>query len=390
MDEENEILESFECSVAEITSDAVAGMVPLPAELVAEVTQGDDDPRFATIVIESGWSKSRRLWPPEIFENVAEQINNDADEPIVGYVGHITPDDDPYAFPDINFRWLRARVTRSGDKAKLAVKGYVLPGTKGREYLQKRLARTFSWAGRAAEIPYERGVKVNQFQIKSIDLARPRSAGMSARLVGALTSEMEEGGNSVKPEEIAALQENELRAHNAGLVTAIEENARKPLETKVTEMEKETKKVEPVLSLLPQLRSLLGLKDDADEISVVQSTIDKLKAEGKSLRENILDKVLEKRLKGGSEADRALVRRVLVGEMESRDVKLTGNSEDDMKAVSEMVTQIIDGDNDLKTRVSEMETTAPDLPATQNSSTGAPTEWKPGMSTANVRVKQRV
>lgn len=388
MDEE--ILEAFECDVAEITSDAVAGMVPLPADLVSEVTQGDDDPRFATIVIESGWSKSNRLWPAEIFENVAEQINNDADEPIVGYIGHITPDDDPYAFPDINFRWLRARIQRSGDKAKLAVKGYVLPGTKGRSYLEKRLARTFSWAGKAAQMPHEKGVKVTQFQIKSIDLARPRSAGMSARLVGALTSEMEEGGNSVKPEEIAALQENELRAHNPGLATAIEDAARKPLQEKVTEMENDQKKQEPVKALFPQLRSLLGLNDDADEITVVQAAVTKMKEEGKSLRESILDKVLDKRLKGGSDTDRALVRRVLVGEMESRDVKLTGNSEEDEKSVSEMVTTIIDSDESLKASVSEMAGSSADPPTKGGTGNTDPTQWKPGDSTANVRVKARV
>lgn len=382
-----EILEAFDCDVSEITSDAASGMVPLSAELVQEVTQGDSDPKFATVVIESGWSKSKRLWGSEIFDSVAEQINSGG-EPIVGYLGHITPDADPYAFPEIQFQWLKARVQKAGDKAKIAVKGYVLPGTKGREYLERRLVRTFSWAGKAAQIPYDQGVKVTQFQIKSIDLARPRSAGMSARLVGALTSEMEQE-EKVKPEEIAALQENELRAHNPALATAIETSAKKPLEDKISEMESETAKAKPALDLIPDLKKLLGLSDDTDEIGVVTATINHLKGEGKKLRETVLDSVLAKRFKGGSDADRALVRRVLVGEMANRDLKLAGDEEKDEKTVSEMITEIVDGDTSLKTVISEMDG-APPAVKDQGGSGGASTDdWKPGTSTSNVRVKSR-
>jgi hypothetical protein len=146
-----------------------------------------------------------------------------------------------------------------------------------------------------------------------------------------------------------------------------------------------------VLDLFPQLRSMLGLKDDTDEISVVSAVITKLKAEGKSMRESLIDKVLDKRFKGGSDSDRALVRRVLVGEMESRDVKLSGNSEEDEKTVSDGITQIIDSDDNLKKSVSEMENAPPDPPNTQDDGKGNSTkEWKPGMSTSNVRVKARV
>ena len=383
-----EILDSFD-AVAEITSNAVTGMVPLPTELVQEVTQGDDDPKFATVVIESGWSRSKRLWEPEIFDSVAEQINNGGDE-VVGYLGHITPDNDPYVFPEIQIQWLKARVQKVGDKARIAVKGYVLPGTKAREYLDrpKPLVKTFSWAGKAAQIPFERGLKVTQFQIKSIDLARPRSAGMSARLVGALTSEMENGGNEVKPEEIAALQENELRAHNPALATAIETSAKKPLEDKISEMESEAAAVKPTLDLVPALKKALGLSEDTDEVGVISTAITALTAEGKKLRETVLDSVLAKRFKGGSDSDRALVRRVLVGEMTSKDLKLTGDTEKDEKVVSEMVTEIVDADPSLKETISEMEA-APPAPSHKGDRPGDREEWKPGVSTSRVRVKAR-
>jgi len=383
--DEQEITEVFD-SIAEMSSD-IGGLVALHPDIVQRVTDGDDDPRFATFVIESGWSKSRRFWGAELFHEIASEIQAASEqEPIVGYMGHIKPEDDPYSFPEIQLQWVGAKLLQAGERAKLAVKAYVLPGTKGREYLRRGLVKTVSWRGKAAQEPYEKGVRVRKFNIESIDLSRPRAAGMSARLVGALTSEME-GDEKVKPEEIAALQANELRAHNPTLVEAIEEEARKPLETKVTEMEDEAGKHKPALDLFPQLRSLLSLDDDADEISVVSAVITKLKAEGKTLRESMIDKVLDKRFKGGSDSDRMLVRRVLVGEM--TDVKLSGNEEEDEKTVSDNITRIIDGDDDLKKTISEMEAAPADPPTTTDDGK-APAEWKPGMTTKNVRVKARV
>lgn len=388
--DELEIFESFD-TVAEMSTDAVGGLVPLSASLVARVTEGDDDPRFATFVIGSGWSKSKRFWGPELFGEVVSEIQNAADgEPIVGYMGHIAPNDDPYVFPEIQLQWLGAKMVQTGEKAKLAVKAYVLPGTKGRDYLKRGLVKTVSWRGKAAQIPFQGGVRILKFAIESIDLSRPRAAGMSARMVGALTSEMEEGGNTVKPDEIAALAENELRAHAPALVKAIEGGATGPLNTKIGEMETAIEGAKPIKALIPQLREMLGLGEDADEVGTITAVISHLKAEGKSLREGILDKVLSKRFQGGSESDKSLVRRILVGEMTERDVKLTGDEDKDEKVISEMVTETIDGDTSLKQVVSEMENTPPAPPGTQQPSPGDRESWKPGMSTSNVRVKARV
>lgn len=382
--DEQEIFEDFE-TVSEMTTDP-GGLVPLPPEIVAEVTEGDDDPRFATFVIESGWSKSKRYWGPELFGEVVSEINNAArNEPIVGYMGHIRPDDHGYAFPEIQLQWVGAKLLQGGEKAKMAVKAYVLPGTKGRDYLKRGIVKTVSWRGVMSGSPFQKGERVDKFRIESIDLSRPRAAGMSARLAGALSSEMEERSDQVKPEEIAALQQNELRAHNPSLVEAIEKDARTTLETKVSEMETEAESHKPVLDLLPQLRGILGLKDDTDEITVVQTAISKIKSEAKSLRESILDKVLEKRFKDADKADVTLLRRVLVGEMQ--DVELVGDEKADEKVISEMVDSVIDGDDDLKKTVSEMEE-APAAPPTTGTERNG--EWKPGMSTSNVRVKARV
>lgn len=382
------ITEVFEADVSEMTVDG-GNLVTLPPAFVSEITEGDDDPRFATFVIESGWSKSKRLWSPELFGKVVSEINTAAaTEPLVGYMGHIAPDDDPYVFPEIQLQWVGAKLLQAG---KMAVKAYVLPGTKARSYLGKKrpLVRTVSWRGKASQVPFERGVKITDFTIESIDLARPRSAGMSAKLVGALTSEQSEGGNQVKPEEIQALQPNELRAHAPALVTSIEDEAKKPLESKISEMETEAAAVKPTLDLIPDLKKLLKLDDDSDEVSVLKAAIEYFKSEGKKIRENVLDAVLAKRFKGGSEADKTLVRRIIVGEMDSRDVRVTGNKDEDEKTISEMVIAIVDGEPSLKELVSEMEQTPPAPPTTGHENGNEGGEWKPGFSTSNVRVKAR-
>lgn len=374
--------EIFDSVVCEYTGDAISSLVPVNPELVSIVTEGDPDPKFATFVIESGWSKSKRFWGAELFQNVAEQINN-SEEAIVGYMGHIKPEDDPYTFPEIQLHWVGAKATKVGDKAKLAVKAYVLPNTKGRDYLKRGLVKTVSWRGKVAQIPFEKGVRVAQFAIESIDLSRPRAAGMSAKLVGALTSEMEnEGSNNVKPDEIAALQENELRAHNPALVQAIEASATKPLNDTVAEMTADATALKAEADLIPEIRKLFGMKDDADILEVLGVTAKKLQEAGKTVRDGILDTVLAKRFK--DEGTLKLVRRIMVSEMS--DVEISGDENKDEKVIGEMVDEIVNKDEDLKALVSEMEQT-PGAPPTTTENRGKQRELKAGLTTSTIRVR---
>lgn len=376
------ITEVFETAV-EMTTDSNA-VVPLASEIVSRVTEGDDDPRFATFVIESGWSKSKRFWGPELFTNVAAEMNGAAKgEPIVGYMGHIKDEDDPYVFPEIQLQWLGAKLSHFGDNARLAVKAYVLPGTKGRDYLLRGLVKNVSWRGKVAQEKFEQGVKIKNFHIESIDLARPRTAGMSASLVGGLTSEME--GGKVKSEEIAALSENELRMYNPTLVTSIETAVKTPLETKVSEMETSTVAVKPTLDLIPEFRRILGLADDVDDVTVLGRALTSIKEAGKSVRDSILETVLAKKFK--DEGTKKLVQRLIASEIEEvRDFKATGDSTNDEKKISEMVNAFIDGDETIKTQVSEMEGTPASPPSSERSRDGQ-RELKPGMTTSRIRVR---
>lgn len=379
------VIETLNTTVSEITSDP-GGLVPLSAEILANVVSSEDaEPKFATYVIESGWSKSNRFWGPELFGKVASEINAAAStEPYVGYMGHITPEKDAYEFPDIQLEWVGAKLISAGDQAKLAVKAYILPGTKAREYADKKKGRfinSVSWKGKIAQEIYQQGVRVKEFAIESIDLARPRTAGMNARLV-ALTSEMETEEISVKPEEISALQENELRAHNPNLVQTIEAGVKTPLETKVSEMTAEADAAKPKLDLIVEFRKLLGLDDNTDDLSVLQSAVESIRKQGKKLRDTILDSVLEKKFRG---QEPTLLRRVIVGEMTN--ISLTGDTDKDEKAVSEMVDNFIDGDENLKRIVSEMESTPVSPPTTGDDRRTGKTEFKAGTETSTLRVQ---
>ena len=383
------LIEVFDV-VSEISADGVGGLVPVDRATLDAITDGDTEPRFATFVIESGWSKSKRFWGPELFQDVSEQINHHA-EPLVGYMGHIRPDDDPYTFPEIQLQWVASKLIQSGEKAKLAVKAYVLPGTKARDYMKRGLCRTVSWRGKVSQEPFQQGVRIKKFLIESIDLARPRAAGMSASMVGALTSEMSnDGGNSVKPEEIAALQENELRAHAPALVAQIEASARTPLETKVGEMETATAEIKPVLNSIPELRTLLGLDKDVEPLEVLRAAIAHLKQAGQSVKDALLSTVLDKKLKGeDKDGNGALLRRLVASEMKSKDFNLTGDETKDETAVSEMVNEIIDGDENLKKIVSEMEGTPASPPGTGNDRGrgNENRELKPGYKSSSIRVR---
>jgi hypothetical protein len=345
----DQITDLFDVEVVSEMASGAQTLVSLPPDLVTEITEGDDDPLFATFVIQSGWSNSKRYWAPEVLDTISEQVNK-AGEPVVGYMGHIKPDDDAFTFPDIQLQWLKSVIQPSSDKTKMFVKAYVLPGTKARDYLKRKLVRTVSVRGDANLKRIQGGVAVSEFDLESIDLSRPRKAGMKTQLV-ALTSEMED--STVKPEEIAALQENELRAHNPTLVTEIESKATQPLTEKVTEMEAAAEDGKKDTDLIVEIRKALGLAEDADVLTTVGELMTKLKESTKGIKDKIFSEVLEKKFK--NENTRNLVKRLAVSEMKTEDEE-TEDEDEYRKKVEEMFNNFIENDDDLKALVASTET----------------------------------
>jgi hypothetical protein len=362
-------------------------ILPIEKSVIDAITEGDDDPRFATFVVESGWSRSKRYWAPSVFTSVHEQISNPSGEPFVGYLGHINPEEDPYAFPEIQFQWLKSSVQEMGNKARIFLKAYVLPDTKARYYLKRGLAKSVSWRGEAVEVPMKGGRGVKDFFLESIDLARPRKAGMSASIVGGLTTEMHEGeGGSVNTAEISALTENELRAHNPTLVQAIEEGATKPLAEQVSKLEETTKdKEKEQVDLLSEIRRLFGIAEDAPVLDVLKKAAEELSNAGRAVRDSLLSDVLKGKFK--DDRTRTLVQRLVAAEMSDRNVELSGDNEADKKIVTEMVNNFINEDDDLKSMVSEMEGDPADPPGTGKTDDSGKREIKEGYESSNIRVK---
>lgn len=344
------LVDEFPVTVVQEMAAGVSALVPLSAEQVQQVAGDDPDPKFATYIIEGGWSKSKRYYGPQVLDSISEQINN-SDMEVVGYQGHISEERSPYDFPDIQFRWVKSKLQTGGDKVKLLVKAYLLPGSKAREYAERGLKVPISISGQANQRPIRGGVEVSDYDLESIDMARPRKAGMGGKLV-AVTSEME-GRKEVEPKDIAALSEDELRTHAPLLVKEIESKATKPLSDRVSEMEGEQEGAKENVDLIAGLRKLLGIKDDADILEVVGVTLKELKANGVKAREAILEGILTKRFK--NEKDRKLVGRVLATEMEGVEFPQDLSDEEAKVKVTEMVNDVIDGDDDLKELASEME-----------------------------------
>lgn len=378
-----EIHDEFQTTIVSEMASGASALVPLTPEKVQEIAGDDDDPQFATFIIDGGWSKSRRYWGPVILDKIAEQVNSSGD--VVGYQGHISPDRDPYDFPDIQMRWARAKMQTGGDKVKLLVKAYLLPGSKARDYVQRGLKFPVSIRGDMEARPTRGGLEVTEFDLESIDMARPRKAGMGGRLA-TVTSEME-GGKDVDGKEIAALSYDELKTHNPLLVEKIENDAKAPLNEKVSEMETANTEAQENATLMTKIREALGIDAEADVLEILGTTLAALKKTTKATRESILDGVLAKRFK--DEAQRGLVKRVLVGEMEN--VELPDEEDAAKLKVSEMVTNFIDGDEQLKSLATEMDSGGgADLPSGQQpdrKNENGKREIKPGYENERIKVR---
>lgn len=376
------ITDAFDVQVVSEMAVGAGTLVPLPNEMIEEITGLDNDPKFATFLIESGISKQGRNWSPEMLEKISEQINAPG-EPVVGYLGHIKPEDDGFSFPEIQLQWLRSRCQRVGDKVRMAAKAYVLPEGKGRAYIARKLVTTVSISGKAAMRPRQGGgVDVIDFDLESIDLSRPRKAGMKTALVGGLTSEMESEDNEVKPEEIAALSANELRAHNPSLVEIIEKEVKTPLETKVNEMEGEITELTEDKDELAKIREALEIDDKADILETVGQMMVKVKDIAKGAKDAVLDAVLAEKFK--DENTRGLVKLALTSEMNS--IEIEDEGDESKKKVTEMVDGAVEKNEILRALVGEQSASGSTF---QGSSVERGTrEIKDGYEDSNIAVRK--
>ena len=340
--------EELRTTIAEMGDEASTPTVPIDVRTMEKIKARDPEPEFVVVAIESGLSKSKRMWTGEILEKIARQVN---EKQPVGYKGHIKDADDNTALPDPQTIWLGATTVKKGEKVVLYVKGYNLPNADVRNFLAFDAVNSVSVRGDSRMRPVKGGYQVADFDLESIDWSRKHRSGMPARVVS-IASEME-GGNSVEPKDIAALDEQELRTHAPLLVKEIEHQATEPLETKIGEMEASAAEIQPNVDTVSSLREKLGLKPEDNIVEAVTDLIDRVEGAARSEIKTFVDSAIEKLVGKDNERGVKLVRR-LVGEMETR---YEGELDDDLKEkiTSDLQTEI-DSDEDIKGIVTEMST----------------------------------
>lgn len=196
---EKEKLVSIQGTVAEMSDGSKFNIdVPLPKSVnVAELTEGDDEPMFVIIeALNESVSKNGRKYDSKTLQSVADQINTKKPD---AYMGHLEDKDRPYKNPTSQTLWLGAKVNEVEGKKRLFVKGYVLPYAKElRQYLKAAKAVgknvAVSVYGKAREVldSVTNSNLVRDFNLESIDWARPGSEGIQTLGILGITKEMEQ------------------------------------------------------------------------------------------------------------------------------------------------------------------------------------------------------
>lgn len=342
MDEITDYIDSegLECVISEMTSDPSTGIhIPIDRDKLAKIKEKDSDPQFVTIAIESGWSRSKRLWHPAILKSIADQVNK---KKPVGYKGHMKPEEVASKFPEPQTVWLGATTATQGDKTVLWVKGYNLPTASVRGLLEHDAVNSVSVFGQSKMKAVKGGYEVIDFDLESIDWSRKNQSGMSAKVM-AVTSEMDlKGGNRVEPKDITALSEDELRAHAPLLVAEIERKAISPLNEQIGEMTTKVGELQPEVDILVKVKELLGLSEGENVVEKVTNLLSQIEDVSASEIKAYIKEAIAKKVK--TDRGQALVAR-LVGEM---------HTEYDGQALDDALKAKIDGDLDARIEEDEI------------------------------------
>lgn len=349
---DSEVIE-VESRISEMGSADIGTDIPLPAGKLDQIKARDNDPKFLVVEIEQtdlAKGTSQAEWPGSIIRSIAEQVNK---KKPVGYLGHIPENEDKTAFPPVQAVWLGAVVREIGSKTVARIKGYLMPNSNARDYVELEAVDGVSVRGDATMSRKKGGGwVVKNFSLESIDFARKGRAGMPTRLV-AVTSEME-GGNRVEPKDIAAIDEDELRSHAPLLVKEIERKATEPLETKVSEMEIAATAAEPKITAFDEICGKLGVGDGENPVEKLVVLMEKVEGAAKAHVQALVDKAVEK-VAGKNERAQSIVKR-LVGEQAIVDeFKDRGENDKDLEGeIQKRVSEMIEDDEDVKAIVSEM------------------------------------
>lgn len=303
-------------TVAEMNTSYKDGTIQVPLARgvnLSELLEGDDDPMFVTIdALSDTVSGNSRRWTSEELHNVAKQVMENKPD---GYQGHLRPDERSSKAPDAVTMWLGAKVTNHKGKNRLFIKGYVLPkASQFKDYLRRAGAAgknvAVSVYGQAFEKWNEalKAFEISNFQLESIDWARPGSEGVPNSGYLKITAEMDGGDHMDKVEVLKATTVSEMKEHNPSVVQEIETHAQSEL-----------------LGVVSEMTETLGVTDQKELPKVVSE----MKARNGELETQVAHSEVDKALgnKVTNVAARQALRKMVIGEMkDSTDLKVVQES----------------------------------------------------------------
>lgn len=310
-------------TIAEMNTTFAEGKVNVPLARgvdLEELLTGDDDPMFVTIdALTDTVSGNKRRWTSEELHNVAKQVMEKKPD---GYQGHLRPDERSSKAPDAVTMWLGAKVANHKGKNRLFIKGYVLPkATQFKDYLRRAGAAgknvAVSVYGQAFEKWNEtlNAFEIQNFQLESIDWARPGSEGVPNSGYLKITAEMDGGDTMNKEDILKQTTVSEMRDFNPTVVQEIETLASQELQSVVSEM-----------------TEALGV--DQKELP---KTVQEMKTHVSELETQVATGEVEKILgnKVTNVAARSALRKMVVGEMKDAT---------DLKTVQETVDRVLESE----------------------------------------------
>lgn len=309
--------------VAEMGNSFESGIdVPLAAGInLEELTAGDKDPLFVTIdALSDTISGNKRRWTAAELHRVAEQVMSKKPD---GYRGHLTVEERKSKAPDAVTIWIGAKVVNHQGKDRLFIKGYVMPKeSKFKDYLRR--AKTtgkniaVSVYGQAMEKWNETigAFDISNFNLESIDWARPGAEGVPNSGFLKLTTEMNEGDDMDKTTILKATTVSEMQEHNPAVVQEIAENATAELQSTVSEM-----------------TETLGLTDAKDLPKVVSEMKERNSTLQTQVAHNEVDKILGNEVP--NVAARSALRKMVVGELKEAT---------EQTVIQETVQRVLDSD----------------------------------------------
>jgi hypothetical protein len=230
---------------------------------IKKLTKGDKNPLFVTVeALNPTISENGKIWTEEIINNVAEQIMEKRPD---AYQGHLKEEDRDSVSPTAKTIWIGAAVKNIAGKPRLFIKGYVLPYAKQlKQYLKVAKA-----AGKKVAVSvYGKGIQIwnqakkaydmQEFNLESIDWARPGAEGVPGTGYLGLASEMKGEKTMNRADVIKSTTISEMKTENPELLKKYKTKVQKKI---ISEMKSISEKLESFEKAFPK-----GFKQEPETI----------------------------------------------------------------------------------------------------------------------------